>query len=86
MCKSIPLIFTAHRHREALHDQYPQLQQHQLSPTGVVAVLPSLLDFKPAAFGLPPFDDEVAGAVVLDPPWRIAGTVVKGFGRGSKAS
>ncbi len=58
----------------------------ELSPAGVVAVLPSLLDFKPAAFGLPPFDDEVAGAVVLDPPWRISGTVVKGFGRGSKAS
>ena len=53
--------------------------------TGVVEVLPSLLDFRPAAFGLPEFEDQVAGAVVLHPPWRIKGTVVKGFGRGSKA-
>ena len=55
-------------------------------PAGVVEVLPSLLDFKPAAYGLPPFDDELAGAVVLDPPWHIKGTVVKGFGRGSKVN
>ena len=52
---------------------------------GVVEVLPSLLDFRPAAFGLPEFEDQVGGAVVLHPPWRIKGTVVKGFGRGSKA-
>ena len=63
---------------------YEALQSCPKCPAGVVEVLPSLLDFKPAAYGLPPFDDELAGAVVLDPPWRIKGTVVKGFGRGSK--
>ena len=46
--------------------------------------MPSLLDFRPEAYGLPAFQDRVAGAVPLEPPWRIKGTVVKGFGRGSK--
>lgn len=47
-------------------------------------MLPSLLDFQPQDFGLPPFADRVAGTVVLDPVWRLRGTVVHGFGRGSK--
>lgn len=51
---------------------------------GCCQVLPSLLDFRPEAHGLPPFTDAVAGAIPLDPVWRIAGTVVRGFGRGSK--
>jgi Riboflavin kinase len=49
-------------------------------------VLPSLLDFRPQDFGLPPFTDQIAGTVLLDPVWRLRGTVVRGFGRGSKAS
>lgn len=53
-------------------------------PAGVVEVLPSLLDFRPETYGLPPFQDRVSGALVLDPVWRMKGTVVKGFGRGSK--
>mmetsp|Transcript_12713 Transcript_12713/g.38329 ORF Transcript_12713/g.38329 Transcript_12713/m.38329 type:complete len:383 (+) Transcript_12713:77-1225(+) len=52
--------------------------------SGCCQVLPSLLDFRPEAHGLPPFTDAVAGAIPLDPVWRIAGTVVRGFGRGSK--
>lgn len=47
-------------------------------------MLPSLLDFHPEVFGLPPFTDAVAGTIPLDPVWRIAGTVIRGFGRGSK--
>lgn len=54
------------------------------SSVGVVEMLPSLLDFRPEAYGLPPFEDRVAGAVLLEPLWRMKGTVVKGFGRGSK--
>ena len=53
-------------------------------PAGCCQVLPSLLDFQPQAFGLPPFTDAVAGTVALDPVWRLRGTVVHGFGRGSK--
>lgn len=53
-------------------------------PAGVVEMLPSLLDFRPEAYGLPPFEDRVCGALLLDPVWRMKGTVVKGFGRGSK--
>ena len=52
--------------------------------SGLVAVLPSLLAFDPAAFGLPAFGDVVAGVIPLDEPFRIRGTVVKGFGRGSR--
>ena len=53
-------------------------------PRGVAAVLPSLLDFRPEAHGLPPFDDYVCGTVPLLPgPFRLAGVVVRGFGRGS---
>ena len=46
--------------------------------------LPSLLDLRPAELGLPAFEDFVNGTVPLEHPWRIKGTVVKGFGRGSK--
>jgi riboflavin kinase len=59
-----------------------------------LAVLPSLLEFDPAAYGLPPFADAVAGAVPLAHPAPFAsvggggvvfldGTVVRGAGRGS---
>ena len=34
--------------------------------------------------GLPPFTDFIQGAVPMQPPWTMQGTVVKGFGRGSK--
>lgn len=52
---------------------------------GCVAVLPSLYDFQPQLFGLPPFADVVAGsAVPMDVVWRIRGIVVAGFGRGSR--
>jgi hypothetical protein len=54
-------------------------------PAGCCQVLASLLDFQPQDFGLPPFTDQVAGTVRLDPVWRLRGTVVRGFGRGSKA-
>jgi riboflavin kinase len=51
---------------------------------GVVQVLPSLLAFDPAVYGLPPFGDLVEGVIPLDPVFTISGKVVKGFGRGSK--
>ena len=51
---------------------------------GCVAVLPSLLDFRPESYGLPPFHDTVSGVVPLHPAWRLKGPVVKGFGRGSR--
>lgn len=54
-------------------------------PAGVVQVLPSLLAFDPASAGLPPFRDVIAGVIPLEEPISIKGTVVKGFGRGSKA-
>lgn len=46
--------------------------------------LASLLAFNPTDYGLPAFDDLVAGTVPLDPVWRLKGPVVKGFGRGSR--
>eukprot|EP00892_Ulva_mutabilis_P000274 jgi/Ulvmu1/10247/UM060_0048.1 len=46
--------------------------------------LPSLLQFDPPAFGLPPFGDHIEGTVPLDVVWRLKGPVVKGFGRGSR--
>ncbi len=49
-----------------------------------VECLSSLLEFDPAAHGLPPFTDRVEGCVPLQPPWALRGCVVKGFGRGSK--
>lgn len=52
---------------------------------GCVESLPSLLDFKPEKFGLPPFNDYINQEVTpLSPVWHISGTVVRGFGRGSK--
>lgn len=51
---------------------------------GCCRVLPSLLDVRPEEFGLPPFTDQIEGTVRLDPVWRLRGTVVRGFGRGSK--
>ena len=47
-------------------------------------MLPSLLDFRPESYGLPPFEDTVCGVVPLYPAWRLKGPVVKGFGRGSR--
>ncbi|KFM23423.1 Pseudouridine-5'-monophosphatase [Auxenochlorella protothecoides] len=49
-----------------------------------ITTLASLLDFRPEAFGLPPFKDGVQGTVPVDPAWSIRGTVVRGYGRGSK--
>ncbi|KAK2077510.1 hypothetical protein QBZ16_004355 [Prototheca wickerhamii] len=46
--------------------------------------LPSLLAFKPETFGLAPFGDIIGSTIPVDPAWRIRGTVVKGFGRGSR--
>ena len=40
--------------------------------------------FEPQSLGLPPFIDLVHGVIPMDVPLRIRGTVVKGFGRGSK--
>eukprot|EP00879_Flechtneria_rotunda_P032963 GHRR01036464.1.p1 GENE.GHRR01036464.1~~GHRR01036464.1.p1 ORF type:complete len:200 (+),score=51.86 GHRR01036464.1:1088-1687(+) len=51
---------------------------------GVCQVLPSLLAFQPQVFGLPPFKDLVEGVIPLEPVIKLKGTVVKGFGRGSK--
>lgn len=53
---------------------------------GVVATLPSLLDFDPLPFGLRPFADRVCDAVPLgDGAIHLDATVVRGFGRGSAA-
>lgn len=48
-----------------------------------ITTLPSLLDFRPERYGLPPFKDAITGTIPLDPVWKIKGTVVKGFGRGA---
>ncbi|KAK9837087.1 hypothetical protein WJX81_001891 [Elliptochloris bilobata] len=64
-------------------DAYPPA--HPNAASGCVEVLPSLYDFHPERYGLPPFADTLAhGVVPVEPPWRLKGTVVKGFGRGSK--
>lgn len=61
------------------------LYRHCPCCAGCCAVLPSLFDFRPEAYGLPPFEDYVVGEVVpVAPPWCLKGTVVKGFGRGSR--
>lgn len=69
----------------------PSLRDHQAypkplpdAPAGCCSVLPSLLDFKPEQYGLPPFEDLISGVVPLEPIWKLKGKVVKGFGRGSK--
>lgn len=51
--------------------------------SGCAKVLPSLMDFDPSEFGLPPFDDRIHGVVPMTPEWHIKGPVIKGFGRGS---
>jgi|LauGreSBDMM110SN_4_FD.fasta_scaffold39763_2 hypothetical protein len=56
------------------------------SSAGVCQLLPSLLAFDPSTLGLPPFDDLIHGVTPMDTPIRIRGTVVKGFGRGSKVT
>lgn len=53
-------------------------------PAGVIQLLPSLLAFDPASLGVPPFADTVCGLTPLEQPLLIKGTVVKGFGRGSR--
>ena len=56
--------------------------------TGCCEVLPSLFDFRPERYGLSPFEDMLrtrhGDVIAVDPPWALRGTVVKGFGRGSK--
>ena len=51
-------------------------------------MLPSLFDFRPERYGLPGFEDMLrtphGDVIAVDPPWALRGTVVKGFGRGSK--
>lgn len=64
------------------HAFYPQPNPDSLS--GCVSLLPSLLEFRPEQFGLPPFADRVGETIPMNPVWRIKGPVVKGFGRGSK--
>ena len=44
----------------------------------------SLLDLPMQDLGLPPFTDFIEGAVPMQPPWTMQGSVVRGFGRGSK--
>ncbi|GMH42483.1 hypothetical protein BSKO_10402 [Bryopsis sp. KO-2023] len=51
---------------------------------GILTRLASLLDFKPSEFGMPPLTDFVCGSVPVTPTLCMKGTVVKGFGRGSK--
>ena len=55
---------------------------------GCCEVLPSLFDFRPERYGLPAFEDLIRtphGTVIaVEPHWALRGTVVKGFGRGSK--
>lgn len=51
---------------------------------GCVALLPSLLEFRPEEYGLPPFQDRISETIPLHPLIYIRGTVVKGFGRGSR--
>ncbi len=35
-------------------------------------ILPSLYDFRPERYGLPPFTDMLPhGVVPIDPPWRL---------------
>ncbi|CAI7896665.1 unnamed protein product, partial [Closterium sp. NIES-53] len=46
-------------------------------------LLPSLLDFQPQHWGLPPFSDWLHRSLPIT-PWYIKGPVIKGFGRGSK--
>lgn len=64
------------------HSEYPT---PDLSATqGVVQLSPSLLAWEPTSLGLPGFTDTLEGVTPLEPVVHIRGTVVKGFGRGSK--
>lgn len=49
-----------------------------------VEVLASLMDFKPAGYLLPAFEDAVHGIITMNPLIFLSGTVVKGFGRGAR--
>ncbi|KAK4798262.1 hypothetical protein SAY86_030588 [Trapa natans] len=51
--------------------------------TSADEVINSLLDLRPEKWGLSPFQDWIEGTLPLE-PWHIRGSVVKGFGRGSK--
>ncbi|KAG6547509.1 hypothetical protein Mapa_010957 [Marchantia paleacea] len=46
-------------------------------------ILSSLLDLRPETWGLPPFEDWIENSLPID-PWYMRGTVIKGYGRGSK--
>ena len=63
-------------------------QKVVLCAPGCCEVLPSLFDFRPERYGLPAFEDLIRtphGTVIaVEPHWTLRGTVVKGFGRGSK--
>lgn len=47
-------------------------------------MLPSLLAWDPAHWSLPAFKDLVQSVIPVIPAFYIKGSVVKGFGRGSK--
>ena len=68
----------------------PSIQDASLYETAD-EVARSLYDIRPESWGLPPFDDWMPNptpgldpVLPLDPPVRLGGPVVKGFGRGSK--
>ena len=67
---------------------YLARQQDIVCAPGCCEVLPSLFDFRPERYGLPAFEDLIRTAhgnvIAVEPHWAIRGTVVKGFGRGSK--
>jgi len=54
--------------------------------TAMVHTIYSLLDFEPVQYNLTPFPEgsRIHGTVPLEHVWRVQGTVVVGFGRGSK--
>ena len=80
----IPSIPTTTTTTSTTTKHYPDADSS--ADSGVVEILPSLLSFRPEKYGLPPFTDFICGseAIPLHPVWRISGTVVRGFGRGSK--
>ena len=76
---AIPSLVSAEGGR---HDGIPPADPAAAS--GCVRILPSLLEFRPEEFGLPAFEDRIKGTIPMHPVLRLAGTVVKGFGRGSR--
>lgn len=62
--------------------KYPQPKPD--AESGCAEHLASLLEFRPEKYGLPPFTDYIGDVTPLDPAWTLKGSVVKGFGRGSK--